>query len=79
MRNELFGDGCTLADITADKEKVKPGTKGNLIVAIVLDRNGAAKPQANRRRTAVAVLPAIPFAVTGPDAESARNPSPATP
>jgi hypothetical protein len=75
-------EGITLQNVSAvsegaelvlrcDPAKVKPGFKGNLIVNIFADRSQAgekkAKKQANQRRAAVGVLPAIPFEVVEPE------------
>lgn len=49
----------------ADPAKAKPGLKGNLIVNVIAGRAPAAKAkkQAAVRRTAIGVLPAIPFEI----------------
>ncbi len=52
--------------LKSDGTKVKPGLEGNLIVNAFAERppaSGAQRPQANRRRTPVATLPAIPFKI----------------
>jgi hypothetical protein len=55
--------------VSADAAKAKPGLEGNLIVEAYVSRPAAAgqeRPAANRRRNAVATLPAIPFRVVAP-------------
>jgi hypothetical protein len=75
-------DGITLQEITpvregieitlaCDATKAKPGQEGNLIVNIFAARkppasSAPARPQANRRRNAVGVLPAIPYQIIEP-------------
>lgn len=56
--------------LSSDAARVKPGLKGNLIVAVVPNRGetagkGKGKPQAAPRRAVLATLPAIPFEVVG--------------
>ena len=63
----LVGEGIEIV-FQADAAKVKPGLKGNLIVeAFATDPESAkkAKLRPNRPRTAVGMLPAIPFEVVG--------------
>lgn len=59
-------DGTEIV-LHADAAKVKPGLKGNLIVDILAERKAGpakkAKKQANQRRIAIGVLPAIPFEI----------------
>ena len=54
--------------LRSDAEKVRPGLKGNLIVTAFRSRPPTAnqKTPANKRRTPVGILPAIPFEVTQP-------------
>lgn len=56
--------------LASDAEKVKPGLKGNLIVAASSARSAPskakAKPLANARGAPAAVLPAIPFEIVAP-------------
>ncbi|MDD5544944.1 MAG: hypothetical protein PHX83_17390, partial [Acidobacteriia bacterium] len=72
-------EGVTLSDLSvaqagaqfmlrADRSKLKPGLRGNLIVAISGERVPPANaPNPNvRRRLPLGTLPAIPFEITGP-------------
>ncbi len=54
--------------LKADAAKVKPGLSGNLIVDVFAKprASGNARPQVNRRRTPLGVLPAIPFKIVEP-------------
>lgn len=52
--------------LRADAEKVKPGTKGNLIVEAFLERAGFGKnpkQRSKKRRIALGPLPAVPFEI----------------
>jgi hypothetical protein len=53
--------------LQSDAAKVKPGLKGNLIVAVFLERTGLGKKgkPGKQRRVPVAMLPAIPFEIMG--------------
>jgi hypothetical protein len=54
--------------LQSDGAKVKPGLKGNLIVAAFpkgVAAPGKAKPKAMRRAAPVTTLPAIPFEIVG--------------
>jgi hypothetical protein len=79
-------DGVTLEDLSldppraefvlqADRAKVKPGLRGNLIVTVSGERAQAANqqnPAAARRRIPIATLPAIAFEVAGGRLEGLR-------
>jgi len=54
--------------LRADAAQVKPGLSGNLIVNVFArpPASGNAKPQVNRRRAPLGVLPAIPFEIIEP-------------
>ncbi len=60
-------DGAELV-LKADAAKVEPGLSGNLIVNVFArpPASGNAKPQVNRRRAPLGVLPAIPFEIVEP-------------
>lgn len=58
--------GGLALQVKTDPEKVKPGTKGNLIVDLFVERSFAkkgSKGKSNKRRIAVGTLPAIPFEI----------------
>ncbi|MCS7238254.1 MAG: PPC domain-containing protein [Thermoguttaceae bacterium] len=55
------GIGGTYLEVSADKEKVAPGLKGNLLVELLQERR--ARPGSPSRLIPVALLPAIPFEV----------------
>lgn len=57
--------------LRADASKVKPGTKGNLIVDAFFEGAAPAKKAAQARRQQIGTLPAIPFEVV-PNLEARR-------
>lgn len=57
----LFDQGVIIF-LRADHAKAKPGLAGNLIVDAFID---VGNPDAKKKRTALGMLPAIPFEVTG--------------
>ncbi len=61
LRQTAFG---VALEILADKEKVQPGQKGNLIVELLATRT--ARPGMPARTAPVGVLPAIPFEIVTP-------------
>jgi len=63
IRKVRFGKDTVDLFLGADASKVKPGMKGNLLVDVFL--RGAPQPQgdAEKRRTPISTLPAIPFEV----------------
>jgi hypothetical protein len=69
---QIDGNGASF-EIAADAAVVKPGLRGNLIVAVsgervAAQRGSQAAPAgaAARRRVPVGVLPAIPFEISPP-------------
>lgn len=61
LRQGLRG---TWLELTADKEKVSAGLKGNLLVELLQERR--ARPGGPARLVPVALLPAIPFEIVEP-------------
>jgi hypothetical protein len=61
LRQTAFG---VALEILADKEKVQPGQKGNLIVELLATR--PTRPGMPARTAPVGVLPAIPFEIVAP-------------
>jgi hypothetical protein len=55
--------------LRSDAAKAKPGQRGNLIIQIAGERKpaGESRPQANRQRIPLGVLPAIPFEIVRDD------------
>ena len=60
----LFENGVIIY-VKADRAKAKPGLAGNLIVDAFIDRENLKDVKAKKRRTALGMLPAIPFEVVG--------------
>ena len=61
------GEDDTRIVLQADAAKVKKGTKGNLIIEATVQRPGEVKKakSANRQRTPLGSLPAVPFEIAG--------------
>jgi hypothetical protein len=61
-------DGVTVS-FRADGVKAKPGLRGNLLLEAFVERTPVAANgvTAEKKRSSVGFLPAIPFEVTGPE------------
>jgi len=62
-----FGEGPALLVLSADADNAKPGTTGNLIVSVLVERTQSREESARPPRPfPLGVLPAIPFKIVKP-------------
>ena len=66
VESAVFAEGSVTLQFKADAQKVKPGTKGNLIVEGFVERAQGRRDSGKSgqtRRVSIGVLPAIPFEI----------------